>query len=518
MQMATQSLLTATSDRRMSQGTSSGATRGSKIQHATVFCTENGLTFQVFGVGRQSRATVDLQAGMFSEYYVAEQRIILDEDDDGDGDDGAPRTEVVKGGEFGINLTTVLGCLCILGPSSLDRTALCLSYNSSEAIFKIELLEEAGLTGGGVIISNCAIPGMAAEDDFEDEELGEQSGLDYAFRSKPIVARVRLKSDFLKGAIAELTDVAGAALVTVGVSKVGLELATFGHSTECHVVIPYAGNHPEIFLSLEGSGDEHELHARNYPVHSILSAMRGLEIANETCISMNSKGMIAIQHQVLDKVGNHDPNYIDFIMGCLHNEEDGDDEDDEDDNGVVDDDNDTVEGSTFGQLWEQSQVTTQGDRRDQLTPCDQGNNGVDFRLSSETDESPKRRISQVATKKITTPVQQEEEDETEDENEESQDSQGPSLFGAVASIGPSRQGRNNHIRRRIDHNHDMNTNNDETMTESEASQVETEFEDVIDVTTNIGRRRASGNAEDAISSPQLMYGDTHLEDDSDVDK
>ncbi len=526
----------------MSQGATGGSIRGGKIQHASVFVTENGLTFQVYGVGRQSRATVDLSAGLFSEFYVAEQNIVLhsgSDDDDDDNGQGA-RTEVVKGGEFGINLTTVLGCLCILGPSSLDRTTLCLSYDTSAAIFKIELLEEAGImNGGGVIISNCAIPGMSADGDggFEDEELGNENGLDYAFRSDPIVARARLKSDFLKSTISELTDVAGATSVTVGVSKIGLELATFGHSTECHIVVPYQGNYPEIFLSLEGAGDDDSVHARNYPMHSFLSAMRGLEIANETCISINANGMVAIQHQVLDKVGNGDPNYFDFIMGCLMNEDD-DDENNDDGN------------HNASQMWGQrSQMTTESVVRDAFTPVDDDDGEHD-----ELHDTPTRSQSQqthgrshphpqaltadsAAPKPASVGKDQgqrgqgedrgkEDEfdgEETEDEPDESQ-SQGLSLFGVVASVGSNkkRESSRRNIRRKLNESHELNNisrnrySETGTRTESEEeSEEEAEFEDSIDVTASavdVSRRRSTRNADtESISSPQLMYGDTNLE-------
>jgi hypothetical protein len=49
--------------------------------------------------------------------------------------------------------------------------------------------------------------------------------------------------------------------------------------------------------------------------------MRGLDIAQETCISINANGMIAIQHQVLDVVGSSEANFIDFLM-CAVQEDD----------------------------------------------------------------------------------------------------------------------------------------------------------------------------------------------------
>ena len=491
MQGATQSLLTATNDRRMTQGTASGATRGSKMQYASVFCSEKGLTFMVYGVGKQSRATVELQAGLFSEFQVSEQSIIVD---DGHGDD-EEKTEVIKGGEFGINLTTVIGCLCVLGPSSLNRTKLSLSYDVSAAIFKIELLEQTGLTmgGSGVIISNCAIPGMSVEDDFDDDEVGHESGLDYAFRSEPIVARARLQSEFLKNAISELTEVAGAVSVTVGISKVGLELATFGHSTECHVVVPYAGNHPEIFLSLVGIDDA--IHARSYPMASILSAMRGLEIANETCVSMNGNGMIAIQHQVVDKIGNGDPCYVDFIMGCL--------QDSDEDSEMEEDSNPTT-------FIRQTQASNQSSERNEFSP---GN--VDAEGESQTCPSVSQTTEMEKVKTYRSiEVNEEEEENTEDEQEESQESRGISLFGAVASVGARTRESSSGIKRRLN-SVDGNTNEESQETESEASQdEECEFEDSIDVTAtiNLSRRKTSRKVgDDSISSPQLMYGDIHLE-------
>lgn len=122
------------------------------------------------------------------------------------------KSEIIKGGEFGINLTTVLECLGVLGSSSLDRTTLCLSYDTQSAIFKIELLEDiyanatngvplGGPTGGGVVISNCAIPGMSVAEEQDVHDNDEGQGLDYAFRLHPVIARARIKSEFLKDAI-----------------------------------------------------------------------------------------------------------------------------------------------------------------------------------------------------------------------------------------------------------------------------------------------------------------------------
>jgi len=515
----------------MTQGEGSGSRGGGgagKMQYASVFVSEKGLTFQVHGVGRNSRATVDLSAGLFSEFYVAEQTVVVEDNEDertpsATGED-QERFEVVKGGEFGINLTTVLGCLLVLGPASLDRTTLCLSYDTAAAIFKIELLEEAGfVSGGGVIISNCAIPGMSVEDDFDDEELGQESGLDYAFRSEPIVARARIQSEFLKAAIAELTDVAGAVSVTVGISKVGLELATFGHSTECHVVVPYLGNHPEVFISLEGVGNDDIIHARSYPMPSVLSGMRGLEIANETCISVNANGMIAIQHQVLDKVGNGDPNYVDFIMGCLQEDDELDETDDASSRIIRSQTQMSNSQSVAGTRFSPS-YSDDGGQEDQEI-LESPSRALVARSSKRSQHAKDAELG-TASRQGNGSSRMHNENDGDDELVDSQqtlsqESNGPSLFGTVASISSKNQKSvPKNTRRKLSKTRGTSKQDANVIAsendQSEGSQgTESEFEDSIDVTAtlNMSRRRSSGGgvAEDPVYSPQLMYGDTHLE-------
>lgn len=528
MQSATQSLLPSSTDRRLTQGGnsandhSSGTGGGTgKMQYASVFCSEKGLTFQVHGVGRQSRATVDLSAGMFTEYHVAEQTVIIDNEESQDvqnTNEATPssngeRYEVIKGGEFGINLSTVLGCLLVLGPASLDRTTLCLSFDSSEAIFKIELLEDVGLiAGGGVIISNCAIPGMSVEDDFDDEVDGHESGLDYAFRSSPVVARARVQSEFLKGAITELTNVSGAASVTVGISTTGLELATFGHCTECHVVVPFRGNHPEVFISCETEESNDEIQARSYPMSNFLVGMRGLEIAHETCISMNANGMIAIQHQVLNKVGNGDPCYVDYIMGCL--EDENDDYNDEEDHASQLPTRSQSQYSTGSGVHESryNQTYSQSDEEIQI-PRHENNrqSQSSSRRTLSSQRYPAESDSQESAKH---------DDRKEDSQGLSQDSNGPNLFAAVASFSSQKRDPKpiRNTRRKISNlpTREDEDDNDDNDDQSESSQeAEFEFEESLDVTATLetSRRRSldDDGEEDSVSSPQLMYGDTSLE-------
>lgn len=60
---------------------------------------------------------------------------------------------------------------------------------------------------------------------------------------------------------------------------------------------------------------------RSYHLYSLLQGMRGLDIAQETCISINANGMIAIQHQVLDVIGSSEANFIDFLMSAVQEDD-----------------------------------------------------------------------------------------------------------------------------------------------------------------------------------------------------
>jgi len=571
----TSSDVTTSADGRRGRG-------GGKVQYAAVIVSDTSVVFQVHGVGRQSRATVEMQAGLFSEFYVSEQSvpILADEENDGlqheppmNDTNAIPRTstatisrqqqqqqqqqpeaksEIIKGGEFGINLTTVLECLGVLGSSSLDRATLCLSYDTQFAIFKIELLEDVyvnatngvpleGPNGVGVVISNCAIPGMsvAEETDAHDDD-DEGQGLDYAFRLHPVIARARIKSEFLKDAINELADVAGAIAATVTLSRRGLELATFGHSTECLVVLPYIGNHPEIFISLEGMGHDRATHGKTYPIHSILSSMRGLEIANETCISINANGMITIQHQVLDLVGSGQPNYIDFIMGCLEEDEEEDGDGGKEGEEIVDD---RIVHRNESNLIERDEEGSSSSI--EIPICDE-----------EPESKQSKQIELDVAKQSNTGLASG--SETEDDTKEKAPT---SLFSAVGEIGlatnksyqrrrevskakrrstqatnskdndrsSKRQSLIMQTNQKDTTNHltttqDPSDGGEETMLTDNSDEREFEEElSIMDATTTVsfsdrrlrrGRRSQGGSGSSgavAPSSPQLMYGDTHLE-------
>lgn len=278
---------------------SNDADRGRGSQLCTVFVTESAITFHVNGVARQSQASADMQASLFSEYYVWSEEITrIDEET------REQTQDIVAGGEFCVNLTTVLECLNVLGTSNQERTKLCMSYDRQTCIFKLEL-EEHG------ILCTCAILGSLPDNNaFDDDDDGSNvdgdgtgvnnTSIGTAFRRDKIAARAILKSDFLKDAIDELFELkaAGASCCTVGISSDRIELGAVGHSGECLVYLPKT---PEVFVSLE-CDPQGQSYTFSYPLNTFLQGMRGLDIAHETCLSINCRGVLAVQHQVLDLV------------------------------------------------------------------------------------------------------------------------------------------------------------------------------------------------------------------------
>lgn len=209
---------------------------GRSIQQATVYAHPGGLTFHVHGIGRQSQASVDMQCGLFSDYHVSTETIPTGRIDE----NGNEVYESIVGGEFCVNLPTLIDSLHVLGLHNLDRTKVCMSYNRTAAILKVEL-EDRG------VLATAAICGSVPEFEYDDNDYGDKipqqdgiatSSLAVAFRNHSVVARAILKSDFFRSAVAELADIPGAMTCTIGIAPEYIEIGTVGHSGECLVHLP----------------------------------------------------------------------------------------------------------------------------------------------------------------------------------------------------------------------------------------------------------------------------------------
>jgi hypothetical protein len=332
------------------------------------------------------------------------------------------------GGEFSVNLTTVLDCLHILGTQSLDKTKLSLSYNLHTEVFQLELLEDGG------VLATAAIPGMAPP-----TATGESLAL--AFRSAPITSRVIVTSDWLRDAMQELELVPGATTCIIAIASHGLELLVLGTLGACVITIP-----GQCCVSLEcgmapttttGGGDGQ---ARSYPMSSVIRAMQGLDYAHETCISINDNGMIAIQHQILDNVGQGSPNFVDFIMSCLIPEDDDGDGDGDGDISTTTSGRGTQEYTTSSFRSTNSQIMEPYHRYSSAVhnPSDDDNDNYDDEQDDDDNDLP--TISSVP------------------------------LFGTVFNETNHRPSTSRNVRRRVRRRHDDDSSKEKTKDTTDANE------------------------------------------------
>jgi hypothetical protein len=278
------------------------------IQPVTVFCSPTALTFHVYASsGKQSQISVDLSKSLFCDYQVTV-------------------------GEFSVNLTSVLECLHVLGANHhhLEKTKLSWAYSPISQTFEMELLEEGG------VLSTATIPGLQPPPSTTTTSTSNSSSLALAFTQSPVLFRILLKSEWLKQAWNELEHVVGATTCTVHVSSHALQLATVGqNAAECIVSLP-ASNAQGLFLSLETCNNNDNKSIFSYPWSAFSLGMKALDIAEETCLTINRDGMMAIQHQILlsgnqDQEEEEHANFCDFLMASLTNTN----EEEEEENGTT---------------------------------------------------------------------------------------------------------------------------------------------------------------------------------------
>ena len=329
---------------RRSHHHSNTASSSSSLQPVTVYCSATNMTFHICSTSKQIQASVDIPANLFSDYSVATTTT------SGGTDEGTTthnNNNNTTGGEFCINLVTLLECLHCLGTQNLETTKLCFSYNTTQELFKLELLEE--LSG---ILSTASIPGMLSPYEDEDDDDGMNHihqnhtngrrlySLAHAFRQSEKYVRLIIQSDSLNELMTELDYIAGGTMaqVTLEHDHQALRIRVVGYLGECQIVLPTRGSH---IISLEAPDtNEHDVvpPTWTYPLHAFMESMRGLEIADETCITINMAGMMAIQHQVIqhDQQTTEDvaPSFVDFILCCMVEDDNDDDEEEEEDDHV----------------------------------------------------------------------------------------------------------------------------------------------------------------------------------------
>lgn len=448
------------------------------VQPVTVFCSPSNLTFHVQGATKQLQASIDMQSTMFSEYRVQADR----RDDDATEDWQA-------GGEFSVNLTSILECLQLLGNN--PGIQLTFSYNLTHEVLKIELLQET-------VLCTAAIPGMDLPADHTNPSLVK------AFSDSPVTARIILVSNTLQHITTELQLVSGATVATVSLTKnEGWVVAAVGHLGECLLSIPSHGSH---VISLEIHDQRHTCFS--YPLSSLLASLKGLDIAQETCITINSIGMMAIQHQILDpSVGGESPSFVDFILCSL--KDDGDDDDEKDD--------EESRRSLNSRLLSQGSPTQQSQRL--LT------------IQDDDEYTERSRAFELQNRQSTADRRLSVHTKSEVASQSAVDSQSPSSTnGGMSAASPRKEwwdesdddegntGRGGHQgrsffgrpRQRARHlsppsRRNLSPNRDESGTpHSDSDDEDEETGGMLDITAAASPERVS--REDDCSSPELLYG------------
>ena len=503
----------------------SAVSSSSLLQPVTVYCTTQGLTFHVTGTSKQSQASIELPAALFSLYEITEE-----------------------GADFCVNLMTLLDCLSVLLSSSssssasstsrddsfhannhststttmisMNGGALSFTYSLSQEILQLEY-------DSGSFLCTAAIPGMVPPNlDDDDASSTNSSGsrrtgpprpaghsLARAFGTCPIQARVLIQSSLLREVVLpELISVAGATTGTLAIQRTRtnerqptdggacIEFATIGHSSHGLVqVTDSSGTMIKTCDSTNRQGRNHNNKIQySYPMSTLLQAFQGLELAQETCLTINGMGILAIQHQVLLPLhANHHhyhhhhhppqevhdglvPTFCDFLMTCL---QDDDDDDDDDDNDQEQEEDATASVPQETSPCNQSQTSSRRvvpvipDK-----PHKKNNNNIRHDKNNRSQSTSYRSSSSSTNRRRTKPT----------ESLQSQESQPTTLSSSQpneddAGWSISRSQTNTTLKR----NHDNTKSNNDTHDPSDSD----EDNDDEDSTTRHRRRRISAVSE-----------------------
>ena len=269
----------------------------------TVFCGANGLTIHN-APNPQFQSTLELPVGLYRAYRVALTGSHADDADDANGNgDQVP--------SFSLSSKALLECLQVLclveSPEHLH-----FKYHGPSQLLRLE----ARLPGGG--IASAAVLGKIPPT--------ESAELSAAFGACEVVARLLCASVYLQDA-SELELVPGASSISLQFATLpqpALTLCVVGHSSQCQVILP-----GPVEITARG-GEEHQVICHHYPLEAWKRAVKAIELAKETCLSINANGILAIQHQIL-LTGQQEAAFCDsLILPLVPLEDDHDQQSDQD--------------------------------------------------------------------------------------------------------------------------------------------------------------------------------------------
>lgn len=314
---------------RLTSGTQSEEGTLHKLHPMTVFCTKSGLAIHSQSSNKQFQASMELPASLFGYYKLMDTT----HDEENNDDDVSY--------DFTIHWQTFMQCLNLLmigtggdktpsgnSVASFFRhhnqppaphhplSSLTLSYHTSTEVLRLEW--EGGSSSGGNVVATAAIPGL------NPPPADEAAELSAAFGQSLIAARwLCPQAGHELSDTKELDYLPGATTVRLRFLRAHededsqedhlgsgsrLRLSARGHSGKLSIEIPAP-------IEFSGENDERD----NYSVYSQRSknrtmpnkiaytyslagwkrALQPLDMAKETCISVNTRGILAIQHQLV---------------------------------------------------------------------------------------------------------------------------------------------------------------------------------------------------------------------------
>lgn len=196
--------------------------------------------------------------------------------------------------QFRLNLHVLQECLAVFGSSSLTATTLSMYMEEDSPKFLL-LLEE------NRVLTECELGTVEEEEEPEDFAA--------AFRAAPTLNRAILLSEFLKDALAEITDMPGAGSVGIemGPDAPNLRFTAEGAVGTCDVEFT---RDSAAFVSFDSECPKKFL----YRLALLQQASKALGVAQQTYLRMNAAGVLSVQHMIPVPHAAGVNTFVDFIL------------------------------------------------------------------------------------------------------------------------------------------------------------------------------------------------------------
>eukprot|EP00941_MAST-03F_sp_MAST-3F-sp1_P000139 g139.t1 len=252
-------------------------------QQVLVRVDYENIQFQVEDVGKCLQATATLESKELQEFELnnCEEQM-----------------------QFRLSLSVLLDCVNVFGHTNLSMTSLTMSCDTETEMFHM-LLEYDG------VVTECDMNTLTGDD--------SETDFIQLFRSSPIINKAIIKSQYLRDAFQELTDMAGAASVILRLSPTepNFRMCAKGNVGSCYIDFPSSS---ESFVLFQSSRRQ----SLRYRLAFLQHAFRALQHSDQTYLRINEDGLLCVQHMVVSSSGA--TTYIDFVIMPAENEEEEEEE------------------------------------------------------------------------------------------------------------------------------------------------------------------------------------------------